>query len=45
MEGFEVTQARFKSFVLPNAPLETLAEGFRWCEGKSESYCIVIIFR
>ncbi len=33
MEGFEVTQARFKSFVLPNAPLETLAEGFRWCEG------------
>ena len=33
MDGFEVTQPRFKAFVLPNAPLETLAEGFRWCEG------------
>ncbi|GJE62585.1 SMP-30/gluconolactonase/LRE family protein [Methylobacterium trifolii] len=33
MDGFEVTQAGFKAFVLPNAPLETLAAGFRWCEG------------
>ena len=33
MDGFEITQARFKSFVLPNAPLEKLADGFRWCEG------------
>ncbi len=33
METFAFTQSRFKSFVLPNAPLETLAEGFRWCEG------------
>jgi gluconolactonase len=33
MDGFEVCQPRFNSFVLPNAPLETLAEGFRWCEG------------
>ena len=33
MDGFEFTQPAFKSFVLPNAPLETLAEGFRWCEG------------
>lgn len=33
MDGFEIAQPRFKAFVLPNAPLETLAEGFRWCEG------------
>ena len=33
MEGFEITQPRFKALVLPNAPLEKLAEGFRWCEG------------
>lgn len=33
MDGFEVTQPAFASFVLPNAPLEKLAEGFRWCEG------------
>ena len=33
MDGFEITQPRFKALVLPNAPLERLAEGFRWCEG------------
>jgi gluconolactonase len=30
---FEVVDPRFRSFVLPNAPLEKLAEGFRWLEG------------
>ncbi len=33
MDGFEFTQSRFKSYVLPNAPLEKLADGFRWTEG------------
>ncbi|TXM64288.1 SMP-30/gluconolactonase/LRE family protein [Methylobacterium sp. WL69] len=33
MDGFEIHDPRFAAFILPNAPLETLAEGFRWCEG------------
>ncbi|WP_267427956.1 SMP-30/gluconolactonase/LRE family protein [Methylobacterium sp. GC_Met_2] len=33
MDGFEFTQPRFKAYVLPNAPLEKLADGFRWTEG------------
>lgn len=33
MEAFEFTDPCFREFVLPNAPLEKLAEGFRWLEG------------
>ena len=33
MDGYDLIQPRFKSLVLPNAELETLAEGFRWTEG------------
>ncbi|MGU3540989.1 SMP-30/gluconolactonase/LRE family protein [Methylobacterium sp. A54F] len=33
MDGFEICDPRFRHLVLPNAPLERLAEGFRWCEG------------
>ncbi len=33
MDGFEIVDARFKSFVLPNAPLLKLGEGFAWLEG------------
>ena len=33
MDGFELTQPRFKAYVLPNASLQKLAEGFRWTEG------------
>lgn len=33
MDGYEFTQPRFKSYVLANAALEQLAEGFRWTEG------------
>ncbi len=33
MDEIEIIEKRFKSFVLFNAPLETLAEGFRWLEG------------
>ncbi len=33
MDGFDVRDGRFASYVLANAPLETLASGFRWIEG------------
>ena len=33
MEGFVIEDEVFASLVLPNAPLELLAEGFRWLEG------------
>jgi gluconolactonase len=31
--GFEILDERFIALVLPNAPLEKLADGFRWLEG------------
>ena len=33
MDGFEILDPRFRSFVLPNAPLTKLGEGFGWLEG------------
>ena len=33
METFEIIDPIFQSFVLPNALLETIAQGFRWLEG------------
>lgn len=33
MDGLDIIDPRFKSFVLPNAPLEKLGEGFAWLEG------------
>lgn len=33
MEGFDIRHQRFANYVLPNAPLEKLAEWFRWIEG------------
>lgn len=33
MDGFEIIDSRFRHFVLFNAPLEKLGEGFRWLEG------------
>lgn len=33
MSDFEVLDNRFRAMVLPNAPLETLGEGYRWLEG------------
>ncbi|MDQ2801913.1 MAG: SMP-30/gluconolactonase/LRE family protein [Pseudomonadota bacterium] len=33
MDGFEILDPRFKAFVLPNAPLQKLGEGYRWLEG------------
>jgi gluconolactonase len=33
MDGITIVDPRFNGFVLPNAPLEKLADGFRWLEG------------
>lgn len=33
MANVEIIDLRFKSIVLPNAPLEKLGEGYRWLEG------------
>jgi gluconolactonase len=33
MDGFEILDPRFRAYVLPNAPLVTLGEGFAWLEG------------
>jgi gluconolactonase len=33
MDDFEIIDERFRTFVLGNAPLEKLADGFRWLEG------------
>ncbi|MDN5849313.1 MAG: SMP-30/gluconolactonase/LRE family protein [Nitrococcus sp.] len=33
MSDYEIIDPRFRAMVLPNAPLEMLAEGFRWLEG------------
>ena len=33
MDGFEILDPRFRSFVLTNAPLTKLGEGFGWLEG------------
>jgi gluconolactonase len=33
MDGIDIIEPRFNAFVLPNAPLEKLGEGFRWLEG------------
>ena len=33
MDGFDVLDSRFRAYVLPNAPLVTLGEGFAWLEG------------
>ncbi len=33
MNGIDICDERFRAMVLPNAPLETLGEGYRWLEG------------
>lgn len=33
MDGFDIVDPVFASYVLSNAPLQKLAEGFRWLEG------------
>src|ERR1700712_34441 len=33
MDGFDILDQRFRRYVLPNAPLVKLADGFAWLEG------------
>jgi len=33
MDSYEILHPKFRAFVLPNAPLITLGEGFAWTEG------------
>jgi gluconolactonase len=33
MDSYEILDPKFRAFVLPNAPLITLGEGFAWTEG------------
>jgi gluconolactonase len=33
VDDFDIIDPRFRAYVLPNAPLEKLADGFRWLEG------------
>ena len=33
MDGFDISNSRFAHYILANAPLEQLADGFRWIEG------------
>ena len=45
MKAYEVVDPRFLAFVLPNAPLLTLGEGFAWLEGPvwfADSDCLLV---
>ena len=45
MDGFEILDLRFKAYVLSNAPLLTLGEGFAWLEGPvwfSDQDCLLV---
>ncbi|MEO7939893.1 MAG: SMP-30/gluconolactonase/LRE family protein [Burkholderiaceae bacterium] len=45
MEGITIVDPRFHAVVLPNAPLEKLAEGFRWLEGPvwfADMQCLLV---
>lgn len=43
--NIEIVDPRFRSCVLPNAPLETLGEGYRWLEGPvwfADHQCLLV---
>jgi gluconolactonase len=45
MDGFEILDPRFRSYVLPNAPLVLLGEGFAWLEGPvwfADQECLLV---
>lgn len=45
MDGFEIIDPRFKSFVLDNASLQKLGEGYRWLEGPvwfADHQCLLV---
>jgi gluconolactonase len=44
VSDFDVRRQRFENYVLPNAPLTTLADGFRWIEGPvwiGDAHCLL----
>ena len=45
MDGFEILDPRFKAYVLPNAPLQKLGDGFAWLEGPvwfADQACLLV---
>ncbi|MDN5924405.1 MAG: SMP-30/gluconolactonase/LRE family protein [Xanthomonadales bacterium] len=45
MSDYEIIDPRFRDMVLPNAPLEKLADGFRWLEGPvwfADHHCLLV---
>ena len=45
MDGFEIHDPRFRHYVLPNAPLVKLGEGFAWLEGPvwfADQECLLV---
>lgn len=45
MDGFEILDPRFRAYVLPNAPLVKLGEGFAWLEGRvwfADQDCLLV---
>jgi gluconolactonase len=45
MDGITIIDEKFRSYVLPNAPLEKLGEGYRWLEGPvwfSDMDCLLV---
>ena len=45
MAGYEIIDRRFAGYVLPNARLETLGEGYRWLEGPvwfADQQCLLV---
>jgi gluconolactonase len=45
MSDFDIVEPRFRHYVLPNAPLEKLADGFGWLEGPAwfaDHDCLIV---
>ena len=45
MSDFDILEPRFRHYVLPNAPLEKLADGFGWLEGPAwfaDHDCLIV---
>jgi gluconolactonase len=45
MSDFDIIEPRFRHYVLPNAPLEKLADGFGWLEGPAwfaDHDCLIV---
>ena len=45
MSDFDILEPRFRRYVLPNAPLEKLADGFGWIEGPAwfaDHDCLIV---